>query len=253
MTEPENRAMGRRVVWFSCGAPSAVAAMLTVTTYPEAEVVYTRVEEEHPDNMRFLSDCEDWLNHPIRSIGNESYGCSIYRVFQRERFLVGRNGAPCTRLLKRKVREQFQRHDDIHVMGYTYEERDRLEDFREHFPELNVECPLVERGLSREDCLAMILDAGIELPMMYRLGYNNNNCRGCVKGGAGYWNKIRLDFPEYFLRMSQMERRLGHALIRINGTPTFLDELPPDYGRDVPEPRIDCSIMCLLAKQEYTS
>ena len=24
---------------------------------------------------------------------------------------------------------------------------------------------------------------GIEIPVMYRLGYNNNNCVGCVKGG----------------------------------------------------------------------
>lgn len=31
---------------------------------------------------------------------------------------------------------------------------------------------------------------------MYDLGYANNNCIGCVKGGIGYWNKIRIDFPE---------------------------------------------------------
>ncbi len=33
---------------------------------------------------------------------------------------------------------------------------------------------------------------------MYDLGYPNNNCIGCVKGGMGYWNKIRKDFPEVF-------------------------------------------------------
>ena len=35
-------------------------------------------------------------------------------------------------------------------------------------------------------------------PLMYDLGYPNNNCIGCVKGGMGYWNHIRKDFPEVF-------------------------------------------------------
>ena len=47
----------------------------------------------------------------------------------------------------------------------------------------------------------MLQNAGIELPEMYKLGYQHNNCIGCVKSsGAGYWNKIKIDFPErYFL------------------------------------------------------
>lgn len=31
----------------------------------------------------------------------------------------------------------------------------------------------------------MVLRAGIELPLMYRMGYDNANCIGCVKGGEG--------------------------------------------------------------------
>ena len=31
---------------------------------------------------------------------------------------------------------------------------------------------------------------------MYDLGYPNNNCIGCIKGGMGYWNRIRKDFPD---------------------------------------------------------
>ena len=46
---------------------------------------------------------------------------------------------------------------------------------------------------------SLIERAGLRLPEMYRLGYANANCVGCVKGGAGYWNKIRRDFPELLL------------------------------------------------------
>jgi hypothetical protein len=241
----------RTICWFSCGAPSAVAAKLTLSANPAAVVAYTRIEEEHTDNMRFLIDCENWLQSPIRSMGNFDYDCSIFEVFRRERYLVGIKGAPCTKLLKRQVREQFQFSDDVHVLGYTIEEEDRVEQFRDAFPDLEISCPLIVRGLSKADCLAMIEDAGIALPAMYLLGYNNNNCVGCVKGGMGYWNKIRVDFPARFAQMAKMERQIGHSINRQNGEPVYLDELDPEAGRDIPEPKIDCSIMCLLAKQEY--
>jgi hypothetical protein len=55
----------------------------------------------------------------------------------------------------------------------------------------------------------MIERAGLMLPLMYRLGYHNANCIGCVKGGAGYWNKIRRDFPEDFEEMAQIEESIG--------------------------------------------
>ena len=244
--------MSRTLCWFSCGAPSAVAAKLALADDPLAQVVYTFIKEEHPDNMRFLLDCERWLGVPIRSIGNDKYDYSIYEVFERERYIVGIKGAPCTKLLKRRVREEYQKPYDIHVMGYTIEEADRMEDFRMHYPELLISCPLIRHGLTKADCLAMVKDAGIALPAMYLLGFNNNNCVGCVKGGMGYWNKIRIHFPEQFWRMAKMERNIGHAVNRRDGKPVYLDELPEDAGRDLPEPRIECSIMCLLAKQEYS-
>ena len=77
---------------------------------------------------------------------------------------------------------------------------------------------------------------------MYDLGYPNNNCIGCVKGGMWYWNKIRKDFPEVFKRRAKQEREIGHSCI--NGV--YLDELHPDRGKESEEILQDCSIMCLL-------
>ena len=78
---------------------------------------------------------------------------------------------------------------------------------------------------------------------MYDLGYPNNNCIGCVKGGAGYWNKIRQDFPEVFERRAKMEREIGHSILK----DCFLDELPIDKGRMSEEVMDECSILCQLA------
>ena len=75
---------------------------------------------------------------------------------------------------------------------------------------------------------------------MYDLGYPNNNCVGCVKGGQGYWNKIRVDFPEVFAARAAMEREIGATCI--NGT--YLDELDPNAGRNKKIILDDCGILC---------
>lgn len=248
--------MSRIVCWFSCGAASAVATKLMIAENAgrlPLVIAYTEVAEEHPDNKRFLADCEAWFGQPITILVNEKYGSSIYEVFHRERFLVGPSGAACTRLLKRGVRKSFERPDDLQVFGYTAEEEERAAGFWERNPDITGRSPLIERGLGKADCLAMLQDAGIEIPAMYKLGYRNNNCIGCVKGGAGYWNKIRRDFPQTFDRMAAVERDLGRTIIRVDGAGVYLDELPETMGIHQEEPDIECSIFCHIAKEEYAA
>jgi hypothetical protein len=110
---------------------------------------------------------------------------------------------------------------------------------------------LIDKGLSKEDCLAMLQNANIELPAMYRLGYHNNNCIVCVKGGAGYWNKIRVDFPDYFERMAKLERSIGATISKSKGERVYLDELPVDVGDYPTEQNIECSIFCHMAQEDY--
>ena len=159
-------------------------------------------------------------------------------------------GAMCTAELKKKVRRDFQLPDDIHVFGYTSEEQHRADRFREQNIEVDLRTPLIEYGLTKDDCLAMIQRAGIELPAMYKLGYRNNNCIGCVKGGMGYWNKIRKDFPDTFERMAQVERKLNISILRSESQSVFLDELDPTRGNHADEPSFECSLLCTIAEED---
>jgi hypothetical protein len=238
----------RVLVWFSCGAASAVAAKMAVRKYPAVEVLYCdTLKYEHSDNRRFLLDVQDWLGQEIKILRSEDYE-DIFDVFRRTRWLIGPQGARCTTELKKKVRMAYQRADDLHVFGYTSEEGGRIEDFTRNNPELDLDWILYENGISKRECLWTIKQAGIELPAMYRLGYRNNNCIGCVKGGAGYWNKIRNDFPEAFDRMSKLERELDAAICkRYEGKDrirVFLDELDPNAGDYPNEPDISCGVQC---------
>ena len=244
--------MSRVLAWFSCGDASAVAAKLAVEKYGErCEVLYCDTFAfEHPDNRRFFNDVQAWLGCEIKVLKSDEYA-DIWDVFERTRFLrdVKTSGARCTTELKKNVRKAYQHPDDIHIFGYTSEEimplcrdpkKDRVARFGRENPELFAEFPLVEAGLSKADCHRCIREAGIELPAMYRLGYHNNNCIGCVKGKKGYWNKIRRDFPEAFNRMAVMERTLNFSLCGV-----FLDELPSDAGRYKDEPDIECGVLCI--------
>ena len=244
---------GRVVCWFSCGAASAVATKLAIAQYPGREIVIARciVKEEHADNDRFAADCEKWFGIPITNMVNEKYNGSIYEVFEKRGYISGIKGAPCTMLLKKQVRQDFQRPTDTHVFGYCAEEQGRWDSFLDA-NNIDAVSPLMERGLEHPDCLSMVQSAGIELPVMYQLGYQHNNCIGCVKAsGAGYWNKIKIDFPSEFDRMAKVSRAIGCKLTRDGEVRIYLDELRPGTGDYQTEPEIQCGIFCEAAQGEY--
>ena len=239
----------RVLCWFSCGAASAVAARLAVHRYgPACEVLYCdTLAYEHPDNLRFLRDVEVWIGKPIKLLRSSRY-TDIFDVFRRTGWLVGPSGARCTTELKKRVRRDYQRPDDLHIFGLTADEAARIERFEAQNDE-DFEWILADEGITKTDCYQIVQRAGIRLPEMYRLGYQNNNCIGCVKGQQGYWNKIRVDFPDAFERMARLEREMDVAINKTYAGDgkrkrVFLDELDPDAGRNVPEPDIDCGVLC---------
>lgn len=245
----------RVVAWFSCGAASAVAAKLAIHKYGDkVEVVYMDTGSEHPDSKRFMKDCEEWFDKRITVLKSDKYE-DIWDVFEKTRFLVSPKGARCTTELKKVVGRAFGRIDDIDIYGYTLEEftkkrpynvggktvkLTRCENFERNNPEKNVEWILAENGMTKDDCKALLAVNGIDIPEMYKLGYKNNNCVGCVKGGKGYWNKIRVDFPEVFNRMALKERELGVRVLR----DVWLSELNPKAGHYPTEKMPSCGITC---------
>lgn len=211
-------------------------------------VAYCDTQSEHPDNERFLTECEAWFGLPIVRLRSEKYR-DVDHVIEKERYLNGVKGARCTKELKIALRLAFQREGDVQVFGFDSGEIDRAFDFRETFPGVNLSTPLIKRRLTKGDCLALLRDAGIETPLMYRLGYRNNNCLGCVKGGMGYWNKIRVDFPEVFAKRMAQENALGATCIK----GVFLRDLEPGRGRYSEEPDIACTGVCVQAREEIES
>lgn len=236
----------RRVIWFSCGAASAVAAKLAVEKYGDsAHIIYCdTMATEHPDNVRFFADVQRWIRRPIEVIRSTKY-VTVDEVFEARRYMAGVAGAICTTEMKKVPREAYQWPDDVHLFGYTADEKKRAEDFEDNNPALAIEWILIERGLSKADCQRMIREAGIAPPAMYALGFDHNNCLGCVKATSpGYWNRTRRLFPDVFARRARQSREIGARLVRIAGERRFLDELPADA--DAPDDAIDCGPVCQM-------
>lgn len=249
----------RIICQFSCGAASAVATKLALAQYGgthDVQIINAFIKQEHEDNRRFLADCEKWFGRPITVLRDEKYGASTVEVFRRRQFMKGPNGAPCTTQLKRKLLDTWKQPGDVIVFGFTAEEADRLDDFRERNPDRPVIAPLIEAGLGKEDCKAMVLRAGIELPLMYRMGYENANCIGCVKGGEGYWRAIREDFPEQFEELARVQEEIGPGAYIFRNRQTnerySLRDIPAGPARRN-EKLPSCSFFCELAEQEYAA
>lgn len=238
----------RTISWFSCGAASAVATKL----FPQAEPAYCETGAEHPDNARFMADCEKWFGRKVTRLRSDKYA-DTWGVWHETRWLAGIEGARCTIELKVKPRLAFQRPDDIHVFGYTADgpDNDRAKRLRKNYPELIIETPLIDRGITKAACLDMVQRAGIKLPPLYALGFQNNNCLPCVKATSpAYWALIRQHFPDKFDRMAKLSRELDVRLCRIDDVRTFIDEIPANHPTTNPiQP--SCDFLCHIAEQDF--
>jgi hypothetical protein len=230
------------IAWWSGGVTSAVATKIAIEQYDDVQVYFCETNQHHTDNQRFKKDCEKWYNQKIHTLTNMKWH-SVEKVLEHG-YINGPTGAYCTKLLKKDVRIAIEKLVDYsgQVFGFEYEPKQikRAQRFIEQYPQSKALFPLIEKKINKFQAMEMLLGAGIELPAMYKLGYSNANCIGCVKGGKGYWNKIREDFPDVFERTAQLERKAGHTCIK----GVYLDELDPKAGRHETIELPECGIYC---------
>jgi hypothetical protein len=221
---------------------------------PEALPVYCATGAEHSDNARFMADCEVWLGRTVTVLRSDQYA-DTWEVWERRRYMAGIAGSPCTTELKVAPRLTFQKPYDVHVFGYTADRGDqrRAERLRENYPELTIRTPLIDAGITKAGCLAIVENAGIALPPLYALGFPCNNCIPCVKATSpAYWALVRQHFPAEFDRAAKLSRRLKARLARLGGDRVFIDQIPMDQPTTEPiQPH--CDFLCQAADLETTA
>lgn len=240
-----------KVCWISAGISSFMAGYLAGDV---DEWIYIDVADQHPDSMRFIKDCEKAIGKEITVLRSEEYRNveDCVRTFGGFRN-PGNGFAPCTNWLKKRIRKEWEsKHTDYditYVWGFDLNEKNRADRMVESMPQFNHEFPLIDKNLVKEEVHGLFERTfDFTRPKMYELGYSNNNCVGCIKGGMGYWNCIRKDFPDVFEKRAKLEREVGHSMLKDKNGPVYLDELDPNRGDMNTEIMPDCGIMCYLAQ-----
>lgn len=235
----------KTVSWFSAGVSSAVATKLAIEDIDQ--IFYLHIDDQHPDTMRFVKECEGWFGKPIEILQSPYKTVEAACLMYGKGYINGPHGANCTRQLKKMVRIKWEYEQPIdqeltYVWGMDSTENNRATNLCERNTGQFHRFPLIEKDISKEGAHEILKASGVARPAMYDLGYHNNNCIGCVKGGMGYWNKIRIDFPDVFEQRARMERKVGHTCIK----GVYLDELDPGRGRHAGPICDECGILCEL-------
>ena len=112
------------------------------------------------------------------------------------------------------------------------------------FERENVIPILIDENLTKGNCFDILIAEKIKLPEIYKLGFPNANCIGCVKSQSPtYWNLVREKFPDVFADRAEQSRRIGARLVKRKGERIFLDELlPTDKGGKIKS--WECGIFC---------
>jgi len=234
------------VSWFSAGVSSAVATKLAIDRIDQ--IIYTHIDDQHPDTLRFVKDCEVWFGKPVEILQSPYKTVAAAVRAGGSKFVNGPSGAICTRYLKRRVRQEWEAdhcHEQLaYVWGMDCDEQGRADRIRESMRNQEHIFPLIDAKITKTQAHQILAASGIRRPVMYDLGFQNNNCIGCVKGGMAYWNRVRIAFPNVFAARAKMEREIGGSCI--NGT--YLDELDPQRGRDKPPIVEACGIYCEIMR-----
>lgn len=211
------------ICWWSGGITSAVACFMAITIYGKenCRVIFIDTKNEDKDTYRFMKDCEKWYGITIETITNEKYS-TIQEVWRSFKSLNVSFGAICSSELKREVRKEWQRNNTYkyQVFGFDIDEPKRAKGMTTNYPKAKAIYPLLMFGTTKKECIKIVEEQNIEVPMMYKLGFHNNNCfsTGCVQGGIGYWQKMQKDFPKKFEAMANME----HELTELKGEPVTM-------------------------------
>jgi hypothetical protein len=200
---------------FSSGAGSAVAAKRVADRYgvESLTLLFADVNDEHPDNYRFLTAAAGWVGAPLTVIGNDRR--TIWDSFREARFLGNSRADVCSRVLKREpLRDWLDEHrhpgDTVVHLGFDISEPHRMERARPRWKPWIVDAPLLwEPPVWKDQALTQLREANIAPPLLTRLGFPHANCGGgCIKAGIGQFERLLRMQPTTFARWEANEQAM---------------------------------------------
>jgi hypothetical protein len=185
---------------------TAMMVFLVENKYPIDAVVFSDTGGEMPETYEYLKHAKTYLkkhNIPFVDVMNFRKQ-SLYDKSLRRKVIPSTMWRWCTRDFKVLPIYRYYKTLNSHVcqyVGIAYDEVHRMKDPTEDFV-TNV-YPLVDFGIDREQCIKIIKDAKLPIPI-------KSGCYFCPFKGMESWNDLYNKHPELYKKARKLEENSKH-------------------------------------------
>jgi len=198
----------KHILSFGAGLNStALLVLLVEKKYPLDEVVFADTGAEVPETYEHLKIVDSYLRkHDVSLNIVRSKNRTLYETCQRRKVIPSQIWRWSTRDYKITPIHAYYRSLGVPViqyLGISYEERDRIK--KSGVPYVKNVFPLVEKKLTRQDCIDIICLSDYDFPMPARSG-----CFFCPFNSLSRWTEIYENHKDLFLKAKKLEENSKH-------------------------------------------
>lgn len=192
------------------GGINTVALMLLITQekMPLDEVVFADTGGEVPETYDYLSISREYFKQhgiPFKTVQTLKHGKDdLYGNSWNRHVIPSALWRWSTRDFKVRPIHRYYRSLGTHInqyMGIAYDEVERMKDSRVDY--VTNLYPLIDRRITREDCVRIIKDSGLPVPV-------KSGCFFCPFNSLDRWRWLYKEHPELYARAIKLEEHSKH-------------------------------------------
>ncbi len=189
------------------GGVNTVALMIYLIKkrMPFDQAVFADTGDELPETYEYLKIADKYLKrHNIPLITVKSRSGTLYATCKRRRVIPSQIWRWSTRDKKIIPIHIYYRSLKAHIyeyLGITYDEIERVKPSRESY--ITSLFPFVDAKITREDCVRIIKDAALPIPV-------KSGCYFCPFNTVTRWKEIYEKHRELYLKAMKLEEQSKH-------------------------------------------
>lgn len=204
----------KQILSHGMGVNSVALSVLFRERGIDVEAVFANHHGDHPATYQYA----DYLisnGYPITILDTGD----LYDAYYRTETIPTCMSRSCTDRFKVTPLLRYAPRPCIMHIGFAYDEAHRAKPSRKRG--IENQFVLIDEGLTRDDCLAIIRNAGLEIPP-------KSGCYFCPYQKPHEIRHLRDEYPELYCRVKRLEDRCVERQKRLNKMPIYIMGKPLD-------------------------